>query len=140
MKKIAFVSLVSMMFAASASAQRPKVVRAQPRVAKAINCTTPGDALGGLQLYRSVGNVIVIKESTMAGTTTYEKAASTPEQISALYAGHAVNILAYNEKTATMFGGAISPATLVTLGAKGAQGRAGYMARKGVVYVLTCSN
>ena len=107
-----------------------------------LSCTTPGDALGGLQ-FTLVAGALTLVESGMDGKTSKTKLEQTPldtnSAAAAIPAGKAFSAF-FRIKKGTEFGGAISDAGIITIGAKTAAGkRAGYMARNGTIYILTCN-
>ena len=103
-----------------------------------LTCTTLGDALGGLDV-TAAGSKVTVKESTMAGTTTTATAPARGEQVFALAGGKGATFILPSKKSAE-FGGGVSEATLLVIGARAEKGnkREGWMARSGMVYVLSC--
>jgi hypothetical protein len=133
MKKIGFLVACALAF--------PAVAEGAGLV---IRCSTAGDALGAVDVYALNSKTIVIRESDMAGGRTVYAVSALPGSglIVALERGQALTLVGMTKKSIA-FGGGISNAALLRLGAKPTQAgvrRSGYYARGGNVYMITCGN
>lgn len=129
---------LALLLATAAQATKPAPQKSPPgRLAGAhFNCTTIGDALGGLDV-TAAGASVTVKESAMSGETSTSKA-DAGGQVLGLAQGKAATFI-FKSKKSNEFGGAVSDATLLVIGAKGEDGkRDGWMARNGTVFVLVC--
>jgi hypothetical protein len=135
MKTLAFAAVL--LCAAAAGAAPTAAAAPKPL----LSCTTPGDALGGLQ-FTLVSGALTLVETGMDGKTSRTKLEQTPLDTNgaaaAIPAGKAFSAF-FRIKRGTEFGGAISDAGIITIGAKTNGKRAGYMARTGTIYILTCN-
>jgi len=136
MKKLILAAMAAATLSSGVALARPTLPTAKP-VAFTTNCTTPGDALGGLQITAS-GTTLTLRESTMEGKTVVYRTAITANDVLAMRNGLPMTIPVFTPK-ANMFGGAVSPAHLLTLTAKPRGGqRSGFLARQNVVFYLNC--
>lgn len=133
---------LALLLAAAAQAKTPPAKAAPQktppgRLAGAhFSCTTIGDALGGLDV-TAAGDSVTVKESAMSGETSTSKA-DAGGQVMALAQGKGATFI-FKSKKSNEFGGAVSDASLLVIGAKGEDGkRQGWMARGGTVFVLVC--
>ena len=136
MKKLVF-ALVVLGLGGTASAQRKAVAGVS---AGAIQCSTQGDAMGGLSITPTTKGVF-ITESTMDDKTYRYPTRATAGEAIAFAKGYPITTVVLVGKP-NDFGGATSNAGLLVLGGRpkaGAQ-RGGFFARGNTVFYLICQN
>ena len=138
---LAFLAFLAFLCGSAAHAGPGPVKPAGVFVKPLLTCTTPGDALGGLAFNAAAG-VLTMTENGMDGSVTKIKLEQTPTDTNkaadALTAGRAFSAFFRVKANGAEFGGGIADAGVLTVGAKGNGARVGYLARKGMVYVLGC--
>ena len=107
--------------------------------ARVVDCTTPGDALGGLRIWFATTSIVRVQESTMEGKKLTYQAATTPADWALFNQGRDVSFVWY-PANAPMFGGAITKATILTLHTRNGATSKGYLTRGGTVFFLSCTN
>lgn len=114
-----------------------KVVKAAPG---AVQCSTIGDAMGGLAVTASTKG-IVLTESTMDDKTYRYKTRATAGEAIAFSRGYGLTTVVLVGKP-NDFGGATMNAGLLVLGGRPKPGtqRSGFFARGNTVYYLQCQN